>query len=280
MDNECKNFLKNNGFGDVISELSDIGIKSLNELEGLSNEDIESKTSLKPLQAKKLYDMMQNPRHPKSPRASSSSSMTGFGSGVDNPLEKKADSAVELKDVASQEMQRSEDPDDSDAEDEEETGTFVQYEHVGPYAFGDSSVVTVTPQIPMSVRTKHAKIYGCCLKCLVKVGWKLAKEVNATGGDPSGTLPVAVPTIQFMENIGIPVCSMTNSLMGIIAKSCCLIDETPQILLSGFADKEAAESGAEPQATLIGTTQQSSCQKLLSTNLGLYDFHDKDGKLV
>ena len=67
MDNECKNFLKNNGFGNVISELSDIGIKSLNELEGLSNEDIESKTSLKPLQAKKLYDMMQNPRHPKSP---------------------------------------------------------------------------------------------------------------------------------------------------------------------------------------------------------------------
>lgn len=99
MDNECKNFLKNNGFGDVISELSDIGIKSLNELEGLSNEDIESKTSLKPLQAKKLYDMMQNPRHPKSPRASSSSSMTGFGSSVDNPVVTE----VQLANVANHE---------------------------------------------------------------------------------------------------------------------------------------------------------------------------------
>jgi ubiquitin C len=191
--------------------------------------------------------------------------------GGSTPLSEKMDRAEAGVD---------EDEDEDEEEDDEEAGMLVKHSYVGPYSFGNSSVVTVTPQIPMFVRTKAAKMYGCCLKCSIKVGWKMAKEVNSAGGDPSGTLPVLVPTVEFCENIGIPVCSTVNTMAGFAAKCCCMIDETPQILLSGFQNKEAAESGAKPQVELVGTTRQGQCEKWLSMNLGLYDFHDKHGDKV
>ena len=46
---------------------------------------------------------------------------------------------------------------DDDPEEDEGENEFVQHEYVGPYIFGKSDVVTITPQVPIFVRTKVAK---------------------------------------------------------------------------------------------------------------------------
>lgn len=291
------------------------GVKSLDDLTRLSAKDLKDKTSLKPLQAKKLSDMIQNPHHPKSPRAASSSSSSfllsnervassrsALASSSPSPSvkpppklpenhsrpqvppsvstfemeaydEKKSGELATTPIVYT--MDRSVEPHDDDDEEEEEdedVGTYVQHSYLGPYSFGNTPVVTMTPLVPMTPRTKAAKVSGCILKFLVKIGWRMAKELNASGGDPSGTLAVAVPAIQFCEMVGVPVCALTNTVMGALVKTLCMVDETPQILISGFSSRNAAESGAEPQVTLKGISQQTYCEKLLSLQLGLYDF--------
>ena len=115
---------------------------------------------------------------------------------------------------------------------------------------------------------------------LVKIGWKAAKQANAIGGDPTGALPVCVNTIQFCEDVGVPVWATVNTVMGFIAKACCFVDETPQIVLSGFPNRDAAEMSYTPQYEITGTSRQTQCEKWFSKNLGMYDFHDKNGELV
>ena len=80
MDDGLQKYLESEGFdAKVFAELSKMGVKSFDDLGKMSSEELVSRTSLKPLQAKELIDMIKNPMHPKSPRASSSKiSRSGF----------------------------------------------------------------------------------------------------------------------------------------------------------------------------------------------------------
>ena len=66
MDEDLKKYLESEGFDAKVSaELSEMGVKSFDDLGKMSSEELVSRTSLKPLQAKKLLDMVKNPMHPK-----------------------------------------------------------------------------------------------------------------------------------------------------------------------------------------------------------------------
>ena len=79
MDATATKYLSKYGFSKIINDLAAQGVKSLEDVQKLSGEELVQKTNLKILEAKKLLDMLQNPSHPKSPRAASSKGKSGFG---------------------------------------------------------------------------------------------------------------------------------------------------------------------------------------------------------
>ena len=79
MDATATKYLSKHGFSKIINDLAAQGVKSLEDVQKVSGEELVQKTNLKILEAKKLLDMLQNPSHPKSPRAASSKGKSGFG---------------------------------------------------------------------------------------------------------------------------------------------------------------------------------------------------------
>ena len=128
----------------------------------------------------------------------------------------------------------------------------------------------MTPQIPLSPRTRLAKCYGSIVKGLCNM--KVIKRLSEAGIDPTFTLFSIVSVVEFCEGNGVPLCEWFNSLGGAHSKCCCFVDETPEIVISGFPNRDAAEAGDEPLVSITAMSRQTPCQKCFSLEKGLYDF--------